>query len=596
MLWGNMSPTMKLDGEEQSIMLEQRSPGTEEIKDVQQGTLFDKATLEQLKDERRQWEETTVSKSQQRLPERDNLITTSSVPINRVYNPQDNDSLDYSRDIGLPGEYPYTRGVQPTMYRAKPWTMRMFAGFGTAEDTNKRFKYLLSQGQTGLSTAFDMPTLYGYDTDHELAAGEFGKCGVAISSLADMEVLFDGLPLDKITTSMTINSPAAVIWAMYIVNAEKRGFPMASLGGTLQNDILKEYSAQKEFLFPPQPSMRLVTDTIEFGTRHMPRWNTISISGYHIREAGATAVQELAFTIADGLAYVDAALKRGLKIDEFAPRLSFFFDIHNDFFEEIAKFRAGRRLWAKLMRERYGAKDPRSWMMRCHAQTAGVSLTAQQPDNNIVRTAIQALAAVLGGTNSLHTNSLDEALALPTEKAVLIALRTQQIIASESGVVNTVDPLGGSYFVESLTDETERATMDYLNRIDALGGVLACILNGFFQREIAESAYRYQQEIDQHKRTIVGVNDYVIEEDISVPTLYIDRVGERAHLERLNRVRHERDNAAVERSLENLRRVAQGTENTMPAIIEAVKTYAPLGEIMDVFRSVFGDYMEPAVY
>ncbi|TMD63688.1 MAG: methylmalonyl-CoA mutase [Chloroflexi bacterium] len=507
-------------------MLEQRPPETKEIKSpaAQQGTLFDKETLEQLKAERQQWEETAVRKSQQRLPERDNLITTSGVPINRVYTPQDNEWLDYDRDMGLPGEYPYTRGVQPTMYRAKPWTMRMFAGFGTAEDTNKRFKYLLSQGQTGLSTAFDMPTLYGYDTDHELAAGEFGKCGVAVSSLADM------------------------------------------------------------------------TDTIEFGTRNMPLWNTISISGYHIREAGATAVQELAFTIADGLAYVDAALKRGLKIDEFAPRLSFFFDVHNDFFEEIAKFRAGRRLWARLMRERYGAKDPRSWLMRCHAQTAGVSLTAQQPDNNIMRTTIQALAAVLGGTNSLHTNSLDEALALPTEKAVLIALRTQQVIAHESGVVNTVDPLGGSYFIESLTDETERAAIDYLNRIDALGGVLACILNGFFQREIAESAYRYQQEIDQHKRTIVGVNDYIMEEHISVPTLYIDRVGERAHLERLNRVRRERDNAAVERSLENLRRVAQGTENTMPAIIEAVKTYATLGEIMDVFRSVFGDYMEPAVY
>ncbi|HEY6405868.1 MAG TPA: methylmalonyl-CoA mutase family protein, partial [Ktedonobacteraceae bacterium] len=571
-------------------MLEQRLPETKETNGVQQGTLFDKATLEQLKDERRQWEETTVSKSQQRLPERDNLITTSGVPINRVYTPQDNESLDYRRDIGLPGEYPYTRGVQPTMYRAKPWTMRMFAGFGTAEDTNKRFKYLLSQGQTGLSTAFDMPTLYGYDTDHELAAGEFGKCGVAVSSLADMEVLFDGLPLDKITTSMTINSPAPVIWAMYIVNAEKRGFPMASLGGTLQNDILKEYSAQKEFLFPPEPSLRLVTDTVEFGTRHMPRWNTISISGYHIREAGATAVQELAFTVADGLAYVDAALKRGLKIDEFAPRLSFFFDVHNDFFEEIAKFRAGRRLWAKLMRERYGAQDPRSWLMRCHAQSAGVSLTAQQPDNNIARTTIQALAAVLGGTNSLHTNSLDEALALPTEKAVLIALRTQQIIAYESGVVNTVDPLGGSYFIEALTDETERVAMAYLERIDALGGVLACILNGFFQREIAESAYRYQQEIDQHRRTIVGVNDYIVDEDIKVPTLYIDRVGERAHLERLQRVRRERDNAAVKRSLEHLRRVAGGTENTMPTIIEAVKVYATLGEIMDVFHGVFGDY------
>src|SRR2546429_960228 len=576
-------------------MLEQESTETTRPI-VEQGTLFAKEELERLTVKRVQWEETTVKKSLERIPECANLMTTSSVPINRVYTPEDNMALDYGRDLGLPGEYPYTRAVQPTMYRAKPWTMRMFAGFGTAEDTNARFKYLLQQGQTGLSTAFDMATLYGYDTDHPMAVGEFGKCGVAVSSLADMEILFADLPLDKITTSMTINSPASAIWAMYIVNAEKHGFPRAKLGGTLQNDILKEYSAQKEFLFPPEPSMRLVVDTIEFGTRYMPRWNTISISGYHIREAGATAVQELAFTLADGLAYVEAALKRGLKIDDFAPRLSFFFDIHNDFFEEIAKFRAGRRLWAKLMRERYSAKDPRSWLMRCHAQTAGVSLTAQQPDNNIIRTAIQALAAVLAGTNSLHTNSLDEALALPTESAVLIALRTQQIIASESGVVNTVDPLGGSYFVEGLTDETERAAMDYLDRIDALGGVLACIQNGFFQREIAESAYRYQQEIDQHRRTIVGLNDYVIEEDIKGPTLYIDRVGERAHLERLNRVRHERDNAAVERSLENLRRVAQGTENTMPAIIEAVKTYATLGEIMDVFRSVFGDYMEPAVY
>jgi methylmalonyl-CoA mutase N-terminal domain/subunit len=577
-------------------MLEQKTSETTQQPRVEQGTLFDKDTLEQLKVEQQRWEEATVEKSLKRMPERDHLMTTSSVPINRLYTPVDNAAIDYSQDIGLPGEYPYTRGVQPTMYRAKPWTMRMFAGFGTAEDTNARFKYLLQQGQTGLSTAFDMPTLYGYDTDHPLAAGEFGKCGVAISSLADMEILFADLPLDKITTSMTINSPASVIWAMYIVNAEKNGFPMASLGGTLQNDILKEYSAQKEFLFPPEPSLRLVTDTIEFGTRHMPRWNTISISGYHIREAGATAVQELAFTIADGLAYVDAALKRGLKIDEFAPRLSFFFDIHNDFFEEIAKFRAGRRLWARLMREGYGAKDPRSWMMRCHAQTAGVSLTAQQPDNNIIRTAIQALAAVLGGTNSLHTNSLDEALALPTEKAVLIALRTQQIIASESGVVNTVDPLGGSYFIESLTDETEKAAMDYLHRINALGGVLACIQNGFFQREIAESAYRYQQEIDQHQRTIVGVNDYVMDEQIKVPTLYIDQVGERAHLARLNRVRQERDQAAVKGALANLRSAAEGDENTMPTIIEAVKVYATLGEIMDVFRTVFGEYMEPAIY
>ena len=558
--------------------------------------LFEESVLESLKIERQQWEETTVQPSTHRMPERKHLMTTSGVSINGVYTPQDNAALDYRRDLNLPGEYPYTRGVQPTMYRARPWTMRMFAGFGTAEDTNKRFKYLLSQGQTGLSTAFDMPTLYGYDTDHSMAAGEFGKCGVAISSLADMEILYQDLPLDKITTSMTINSPAPVIWAMYIVNAEKNGFPRAKLGGTLQNDILKEYIAQKEFLFPPEPSMRLVTDTIEFGTHFMPRWNTISISGYHIREAGATAVQELAFTLADGLTYVDHALARGLNIDEFAPRLSFFFDVHNDFFEEIAKFRAARRLWARLMRERYGAKDPRSWLLRCHAQTAGVSLTAQQPDNNIVRTSLQALAAVLGGTNSLHTNSLDEALALPTEKAALLALRTQQIIASESGVVNTVDPLGGSYFVEALTDQTEEAAMDYINRVDALGGVLACIQNGFFQREIAESAYRYQQEVDTHKRTIVGVNDYLMEEEIKVPTLYIDRVGEMAHLERLKRVRKERDQDAVKCALDELRRVAEGTENTMPAIIEAVKTYATLGEIMDVFRSVFGNYMEPAVY
>jgi methylmalonyl-CoA mutase N-terminal domain/subunit len=383
---------------------------------------------------------------------------------------------------------------------------------------------------------------------------------------------------------------------MYIVNAEKRGVPLEKLGGTLQNDILKEYIAQKEFLFPPEPSMRLVVDTIEFGTRYMPRWNTISISGYHIREAGATAVQELAFTIADGLAYVEAALARGLKIDEFAPRLSFFFDVHNDLFEEIAKFRAGRRIWAKLMRERYGAKDPRSWMMRCHAQTAGVSLTAQQPENNIVRTTIQALAAVLGGTNSLHTNSLDEALALPTEKAVLVALRTQQIVAHESGVTNTVDPLGGSYFVEALTDETEHAVQAYLEQIDALGGVLACIQNGFFQREIAESAYRYQQEIDAHQRTIVGVNDYVLEEKIRVPTLYIDYEGQKAHLERLQRVRRERDQANVKRALDNLRHACDGPENTMPAILEAVRAYATLGEIMDVFRSAFGEYREMALF
>ncbi len=576
-------------------MLEQQS--TESARPVvEQGSLFDKTELDRLTVQHKTWEETILQQSLARLPERDYLHTTSGVPINRLYLPTDNANLDYTRDLGLPGAYPYTRGVQPTMYRAKLWTMRMFAGFGTAEDTNARFKYLLKQGQTGLSTAFDMATLYGYDTDHPQAAGEFGKCGVAISSLADMEILFADLPLDKITTSMTINSPASAIWAMYIVNAEKRGFSRAQLGGTLQNDILKEYIAQKEYLFPPEPSLRLVIDTIEFGTRFMPRWNTISISGYHIREAGATAIQELAFTLADGLAYVDASLARGLQIDEFAPRLSFFFDVHNDFFEEIAKFRAGRRIWARLMRERYGAKDPRSWMLRCHAQTAGVSLTAQQPDNNVVRTSIQALAAVLGGTNSLHTNSLDEALALPTERAALIALRTQQIIASESGVTNTVDPLAGSYFVEALTDETEQATLAYLQRIDALGGVLACIQNGFFQREIAESAYRYQQEIDQQQRTIVGVNQYVTNESVKIPTLYVDYAGEQAHVARLRRVRQERSPSAVRHALDHLRRACDSTENTMPALIEAAKAYATLGEMMDVFRSAFGNYTEPAIF
>ncbi|GHO87948.1 acyl-CoA mutase large subunit family protein [Dictyobacter formicarum] len=563
---------------------------------LEQRSLFDAAELARLETAQRQWEETTVKQSVQRIPEREQLETTSGVPVQRLYTPQDLSRQNYMQDIGFPGEYPYTRGAQPTMYRAKPWTMRMFAGFGTAEDTNARFKYLLQQGQTGLSTAFDMATLYGYDTDHPMAAGEFGKCGVAISSLADMEVLFADLPLDKITTSMTINSPAAAIWAMYIVNAEKRGFPMAKLGGTLQNDILKEYIAQKEYLFPPEPSLGLVIDTIEFGSRSMPRWNTISISGYHIREAGATAVQELAFTIADGLTYVDAAIARGLSIDEFAPRLSFFFDVHNDFLEEIAKFRAGRRLWAKLMREKYGAKDPRSWMMRCHAQTAGVSLTAQQPENNIVRTTIQALAAVLGGTNSLHTNSLDEALALPTEKAALIALRTQQIIAHESGVTNTVDPLAGSYAIEALTDQTEQAAQQYLDRIELLGGVLACIQNGFFQHEIAESAYRYQQEVDQQQRQIVGVNAYTVDESVKVPTLYVDYEGQQRHLERLNRVRRERNQAEVRRTLSALRRACDEHKNTMPALLDAARAYATLGEMMDVFRAAFGEYLEPAVF
>jgi methylmalonyl-CoA mutase N-terminal domain/subunit len=575
-------------------MLEQKPRKTATEKE---GTLYDKGELEHLQREEQRWEQTTLKRSVERVPESKSEFTTQSgLPIERVYTPNDTAGLDYTRDLGMPGEYPYTRGVQPTMYRAKPWTMRMFAGFGTAEETNERFKYLLQQGQTGLSVAFDMATLYGYDHDHPMAIGEFGKCGVAVSSLADMEILFDSLPLAEITTSMTINGPAAVIWAMYIANAEKRGVPRAKLGGTLQNDILKEYIAQKEFLFPPEPSMRLVVDTIEFGTRHMPKWNTISISGYHIREAGATAAQEMAFTLADGLAYVDATLERGLQIDEFAPRLSFFWDVHNDFFEEIAKFRAARRIWARMMKERYGAKDPRSWMLRCHAQTAGVSLTAQQPDNNVVRVAIQALAAVLGGTNSLHTNSLDEALALPTEKAALIALRTQQIIASESGVTNTIDPLAGSYFVENLTDRMEQEGMDYINRIHELGGVLACIRNGFFQREIADAAYRFQREVDSSERVIVGVNGYQMDEALKVPTLYVDPTKEKIHLDRLNRVRRERDQGRVQQTLDALRKAAAGSENVMPALIDASNAYATMGEMMGVFREVFGEYTEAPVF
>jgi methylmalonyl-CoA mutase, N-terminal domain len=561
-----------------------------------QGTLYNPDAVARAAAGERQWEATAVAAATARVPERELTSTQSGMPIQRLYTPEDGKRLDYERDLGFPGEYPYTRGVQPTMYRARPWTMRMFAGFGTAEETNERFHYLLDQGQMGLSVAFDMATLYGYDHDHPMALGEFGKCGVAVSSLADMEILFQGIPLDKVTTSMTINSPAPVIWAMYIAAAEKQGVPMEKLGGTLQNDILKEYIAQKEFLFPPEPSLKLVVDTIEFGTRHMPKWNTVSISGYHIREAGATAVQELAFTLADGLAYVDATLERGLAIDEFAPRLSFFFDVHNDFFEEIAKLRAARRIWARLMRERYGAKDPRSWMLRTHAQTAGVSLTAQQPEINVARVALQAMAAVLGGTNSLHTNSLDEALALPTEKAALIALRTQQIIASESGVTNTVDPLAGSFFVESLTDETERQAVAYIDQIRELGGVLECIRNGFFQKEIAEASYRFQREVENKQRVIVGVNDYVLDDPAPIPTLYVDPAKERIHLDRLRRTRQERDNERVGVALAALEEATRSGGNTMPFILDAVRAYATLGEVMGVFRTVFGDYTEAIVY
>lgn len=556
--------------------------------------MFDPKELEKIRDARDLWEETSLQKSVARNPERaKKFMTTSSEEMERLYTPLELEAMDYARDLNDAGQYPYTRGVHETMYRGKVWTMRMFAGFGTAEETNARFKYLLEHGETGLSTAFDLPTLYGYDTDAPQAAGEFGKCGVAISSLADMQVLFDGIPVDQVTTSMTINSPAAMIWAMYIAAAEKRGIPRENLGGTLQNDILKEYIAQKEFIFPPEPSMRLVTDTIEFGTRQLPKWNTISISGYHIREAGSTAAQELAFTLADGLEYVRWALERGLQVDEFAPRLSFFFNAHNDFFEELAKYRAARRIWAREMKDTFGAKNPRSWLMRFHTQTAGVSLTAQQPMNNVARVALQALAGVLGGTQSLHTNSLDEAWALPSEKAATIALRTQQIIAEEAGVTNVADPLGGSYFLEALTNKMEAEAYEYFDKIEKLGGMLPAVERGFQQREIAEAASRYQREIDSQERIIVGVNEYVTDETLQVPLLRVDEAGARHQLERLERVRRERDGARVEATLMGIREAAnRPNENLMPYFIEAVNAYATLQEMMDVLRREWGEYRE----
>jgi methylmalonyl-CoA mutase, N-terminal domain len=501
------------------------------------------------------------------------------------------------RDLGFPGEPPFTRGVHPTGYRSRPWTMRMFAGFGSAEDTNARFRQLLDAGQTGLSIAYDMPTLYGYDTDDPEAEGEFGTCGVAVSSLADMEVLLEGLPLDRVSTSMTINAPAAPVWAMYIVAAEKAGVPRARLEGTIQNDILKEYVAQKEFLYPPAPSMRLVVDTIEFGTRELPRWNTVSISGYHIREAGSTAVQELAFTIADGMAYVEAAIERGLAVDEFAPRLSFFFNSHSDFFEEIAKFRASRRIWWKLMAERYHAREERSTWMRFHTQTAGVSLTPQQPLNNLTRVATQALAAILGGTQSLHTDAFDEALAVPTAGAALLALRQQQIIADETGVASTIDPLGGSWFVESLTNRVEREVWRYLDEIDRRGGMVAAIAEGYPQREIADSAYRFQRELDAGERTIVGVNRYVTDERVTIPVLQVPAGSQERHLARLARTKTTRDASAVGAALAGLREAASrpGTSETnlMPHFLRCAAAYATLGEQCQVLREVFGEYREP---
>ena len=555
---------------------------------------FDKNSLNKLKQYQKNWKETTLKKTLEKKAERkDTFITQSSVPIDRLYTPLDIEDLDYEHDLGNPGEFPYTRGVHATGYRGRPWTMRMFAGFGTAEETNERFKYLVENGNMGLSVAFDLPTLMGYDTDAPEAIGEFGKCGVAISSLKDMEILFDGIPLGEISTSMTINSPAPMIWAMYIAAAEKQGVDRSILRGTLQNDILKEYIAQKEFIFPPTPSMRLVTDTIEYATKEMPQWNYVSVSGYHIREAGSTAVQELAFTLADGIEYVKWALERGLDIDDFAPRMSFFFNCHNDFFEEIAKMRAARRIWARVMREEFGAKNPRSWLLRFHTQTAGVSLTAQQPEINLIRVAIQALAGVIGGTQSLHTNSMDEALALPSAHAVTLAMRTQQLILEESGVANTIDPLGGSYFVEALTNEMEKHALDYFRRIEDFGGVIPAIETGFFQQEIADASYRHQQELERGERDIVALSKYNNNEPIRIPILEMDPEGYDKQVARLNKVRQERDPDKAQAAIDALREACVNDVNVMPYLVDAAHAYVTLSEMTDVMREVFGLYQEP---
>ena len=540
------------------------------------------------------WQEKTLDPFLQRAPERLTQFTSlSGENVKRLYTPADLQDLDFQENIGYPGQPPYARGIHPTMYRGKLWTMRQFSGFGTPEDTNARFHYLLQQGQSGLSVAFHLPTLMGLDSDHPMSEGEVGRCGVAVDSLADMEVLFRGIDLEKTTTSMTINAPAAVIWAMYLANAEKQGFDSAKLSGTIQNDILKEYIAQKTWIFPPRPSMRLITDTFRYGVEHVPRWNTISISGYHIREAGSTAVQELAFTLRNGIEYVEAALQAGLHVDQFAPRLSFFFNAHSDLFEEVAKYRAARKIWYHVMKERFGAKDPRSWALRFHAQTAGCSLTAQQPYNNIVRTAIQALAAVLGGTQSLHTNSMDETYALPTEQAVAIALRTQQILAAESGVANTVDPLAGSYFVEALTREMEQGCWEYFEKIDAMGGMVRAIEICFPQREIQDAAYQYQRAVEHKEKIVVGVNDFLVEEDTGIETLAIDPEVSAKQKNRLREVRATRGTAAVQQALEDLRHAATGADPLMPHFMNCARQDATLGEVCDVLRSVFGTYTEP---
>lgn len=556
-----------------------------------------KDDLQNLAQARESWEENCRRPSLKQNPERlPRFSTVSDLEVEGLYTPEKIPQTDFLRNIGFPGQYPFTRGVRSSMYRGRLWTMRMFSGFGSAEDTNQRYKYLLSQGQTGLSVAFHYPTLMGYDSDSPRSRGEVGQCGVAIDTLKDMEILFDGIPLDQVTTSMTINPPAAILLAMYIAVAEKQGVSKKEIGGTIQNDMLKEFIAQKTFMLPPRPSVRIIVDTVEYCTKEVPRWNTISISGYHIREAGSTAVQELAFTLADGIGYVQACVERGLKVDDFAPRLSFFFDSHIDFFEEIAKFRAARRMWARIMRERFQAKNPQSWMLRFHTQTAGCSLTAQQPYNNVVRTAFEALAAVLGGTQSLHTNSLDEVYAVPSQEAVTIALRTQQIIGEETGVTNTIDPLAGSYFVEALTNKMEEEAMKYIGKIDELGGIVRAIEMGYPQQEIANAAYAYQKQIERKEKTVVGMNKYQVDEEKPLEYLKIDPKVEEKQIARLKEVKRIRNNAQVQACLAELKKASQGTENLMPYILGAVKEYATLQEICDVFREVFGTYRDPGMF
>ena len=547
-------------------------------------------------DELKKTWESSVEKAISKFPERKKeFTTTSDIEIKRLYTPEDIAETDYAEEIGFPGLHPFTRGVQPTMYRGRFWTMRQYAGFGTAEETNKRYKYLLEQGQTGLSVAFDLPTQIGYDSDNPLSSGEVGKVGVAIDSLKDMEILFDGINLEKVSTSMTINSPAAILLCMYIAVSEKQGVSPDKLRGTIQNDVLKEYFARGTYIFPPKESMKIITDIFAFCKDNLPKWNTISISGYHIREAGSSAVQEIAFTLADGIAYVDAAVKAGLNVDSFAKRLSFFFNAHNNFLEEIAKFRAARRIWAKLMKNRFGAKDPKSCMLRFHTQTAGCTLTAQQPDNNVVRVTLQALAAVLGGTNSLHTNSRDEALSLPTEDSVRIALRTQQIIAYESGVADSIDPLGGSYLIESLTDEIEKKAMEYIEKIDAAGGMIKAIETGFVHQEISDSAYRYQRDVEKKEQIVVGVNQFIIEETGKKELLKIDEEVEKFQVDKLKRVKSSRNNNEVETALKNLKSAATEGKNIVPFILDAVKTYASLQEITDTLRNVYGEYQSSTI-